>query len=130
MQRINFLVYKRADENEKCIDCFKRYISKKLLEQIQSGKRLLAYSVNVLNDLETFKKSSKEWSKYNEELLKQSFSRPENDYKNEYRKCVLEIGVLGNQNLNEKTDEHKNKIKKKINCLESILKRIDLIPEK
>jgi hypothetical protein len=107
----------------------KDIFSKKLSDQIQAGKILLEYSINTISDLEVLKKDSKIWSEYNEELLKQSFSKPENEYKNEYKKCVLAMGALGNQNINEKSKEHKNKILKKTNCLESILNRIDLIPK-
>jgi hypothetical protein len=102
--------------------------SQKLDGQIKSGKALLEFVINTVDDLDIIKKNSKVWSDYNEELLKQSFSVPENEYKSEYKKSVLGWGALGNKSLAEKIKDCKNNIQKRINCLESIHKRIDLIP--
>jgi hypothetical protein len=108
----------------------KNKFSQNLSDQIKSGKNLMEYAVNTLEDLEFLKRNSKIWSEYNDELLKQSFSVQKNEYKDEYNKCVLVIGSLGNKSLDEKAKEHKTIIQKRVNCLESILNRLDLIPEK
>ncbi|MDR0604322.1 MAG: hypothetical protein LBG80_08490 [Bacteroidales bacterium] len=105
----------------------KEIFAEKLSEQIKLGKILLERNINSIDDLESLKKDSKDWSDYNGELLKRSFSIPDNEYKNEYKKSVLGWGVLGNKSFTEKVKECKNNIQKRINCLESIHKRIDLM---
>jgi len=106
----------------------KEEFSLKLSKQIITGKELLIFSVKTIEDLDIFKKNSKIWSEFNLELLKQSFSESNNEYKNEYEKCVLIIAALGNFSLHEKSMDIKDKIKKRLNCLESIQNRLELIP--
>lgn len=106
----------------------KNIFSQKLSDQIKSGNDLLKYPINNLDNLEVIKRDYKKWSSYNEEILKQSFSEPENEYRSEYKKSVFIAGKIGNFSVNEKSNDLKDKIQKRIYSLESILSRVDLFP--
>ena len=101
--------------------------SQKLSKQIVAGKALLAVPVNTFNDFGVLRNECKKWSDFNEELLKLSFSISENEYKDEYKKCFIAFGSIGNLSLDERCKNFKETIQKRIICLESIHNRIEII---
>lgn len=112
-----------------------------LLEQIEHGKMIAALPVmskmvqeyygrnfRYVYDKEQekfFNKERKTWVEYVQEVLKHAFTEPDNEYLKEFTDAgVSLIIVSGTDYIQEERDE----INDKITCLESLIKRLPLIP--
>lgn len=102
----------------------------KLTEQILVGKKIYDHD-GTFSEME---KDYSQWDDYNNEYLKVVFNIVENEYRNKYIMSTSSVGVkevMFGVNINEpryKLWKLKRKVEIKINELESLKLRTDLIP--
>jgi hypothetical protein len=97
-----------------------------LTARIQVGYQLKAEAISTESELEELKKKIHEWSDYNSELLKQSFNDTDNEYKYKYDHIFIP-GGLGNFTLAEHIKQTRSRLGKRIQYLESLNNKMDLI---
>lgn len=76
-------------------------------------------------EIGNFEKEYKKWSSYNNELLKQSFDIPDNEYQQEYN----QTGILFWTGAEDVLKEYHDSINRKITFLEEMIERISLLPK-
>lgn len=76
-------------------------------------------------EIGNFEKEYKKWSSYNNELLKQSFDIPENEYQQEYN----QTGILFWTGAEDVMKEYHDSINRKITFLEEMIERVSLLPK-
>ncbi len=118
--------------------------AEKITDRINKGKELLNLDVKIISspslefgyrrdttvkydDAEQaeFYSVYNKWDSFNIELLKQSFSNSENDYRKEYENSLYMGSMFGSNDI---VNDEKKTIKKKVDTLESFIERIDIIP--
>ncbi len=103
-------------------------------ERIEKGKKLNDSTISSIEQLETNEKSYKKWDDYNKELLSSSFTVISNKYLQEYKVAGNMLGVeqvMRGVDINSpqfRKWKIKEFLKVRIQSLESIFERIDLIP--
>jgi predicted nucleotide-binding protein len=106
----------------------------KLIEQISKGKQFGSANIQTEEQLKLHEKEFRLWNDYNEEFLKSAFNNATNEYRQGYTSVGSMIGVSDvMRGANIYHPSHRNKtlmqrIEVKINELESILTKADLIP--
>lgn len=106
-----------------------RYDSEsKIRLQIERGNRIRNLNISTKKDLTLVESEKSRWSKYNEELLSRIFDNQVivNEYKNIDYSLRFKVG---GQSFEKVVDGLGTEIDKKINFLEAIIERLDLIPE-
>ncbi|KAA6317699.1 hypothetical protein EZS27_032184 [termite gut metagenome] len=99
-----------------------------LLERIELGKELFNRQVTNIPELELNEKDYHRWDSYNFEYLKNSFNNENNDYKSNYDRINLSfIWRDETADANTKLRYLKNKIQNKIDNLESLVDKVELI---
>jgi len=100
-----------------------------LQKRIQEGNSILNKPINNESTLKETREEYYIWNDFNSELLKSKFNNEENEYKESYDN-VNSIGVFfsGEENgLYEEIESFKSNVKNKINNLQSLLKRVELL---
>lgn len=111
-------------------DQFRNEIEKR----ISIGKLILQKEVNNNEELEILYKDYSKWNDYNMELLKQSFTIPLNAYLLAYEdKPIAILRTIGGtperqRTLVERASSHKRALSAKLDNLEKLLAKINLIP--
>ncbi len=100
----------------------------KIYDRVTSGNKLLGLSIHNEKDLEAAKAQRKKWNDHNEELLRRLFSSEVvlEDYN---RSSMLDSSVMKASWAN-KISNFYDGISNNIEALESIIKRLEFIPEK
>lgn len=98
----------------------------RLAARIPKGRDLLARSITTKDDYEQLITDATKWSKFNRDLLLQLFDN--SAMADEYSHSVVHIGIGGGSLADWITDEHRD-IASYIGCLDSIIERLELIPE-
>jgi len=100
----------------------------KILERIDIAKELLGRQITNVDELEKNKKDYYKWDSYNSEYLKNSFNN-ENSIYRRYYDGVNDtfIFVSGNNSPSEKLKDLKEDIQNKIDHLEGLLDKVELI---
>ena len=117
-----------------------------LTRQIENGKELLKIHVRNLGftrssgfvypstamkveydneEFEEFKDKKMKWENYCLEMLKQSFNIPNNEYYKDFENEMSDVAILGTSDW---LAYYKKEIQRKIQNLESLRERVDLIP--
>lgn len=100
----------------------------KLQARIELGKSLRSKSINTAQELDAEEKAYQKWDSFNNELLKRLFTSEE--LCEEYSSWVGGVGIMMRERyLSEKVSEHQDEIDEKIHRLDSVIERLELIPE-
>lgn len=102
----------------------------KLAERIELGKSLFDKPINNVPELELHKNEYEKWDDYNSEYLKQAFNNPQNEYKSDYDNVNTWVGFSfggGDNSPNVQLKNLKEKIKNKVNELETLFEKADLL---
>jgi predicted nucleotide-binding protein len=111
----------------------KEEFKSQLIEQISQGKQFGIKDITTEDLLVAVEKKFELWNDYNSELLKSSFNNAVNEYRNTYNNSGQMIGVSDViRGVNTNHPQHrfktlKEKIEVKINALESLLAKVNLI---
>jgi len=100
----------------------------KIYDRVTSGNKLLGLSIHNEKDLEAAKAKRKKWNDSNEALLRRLFSS-EVVLENYNRSSMLDPSVM-KASWAQKISSFYEGISNKIEALESIIKRLEFIPEK
>jgi predicted nucleotide-binding protein len=100
----------------------------KIYDRVTSGNKLLGLSIHGEQDLEAAKAQRKKWNDYNEELLKQLFSSEV--VLEDYNRSSMSDPSMMKVSWAQKISIFYEGIYNKIEALESIIKRLEFIPEK
>lgn len=107
---------------------WKEEFKNKLQERIIKWKELFEKQINTQEDFEILKTDYSKWNDWNQEYLKQSFNYQDNQYLHDYNWWwVMAIWYWEKYFFDQVKDE-KDDIKKKIEKLETLLEKVDLIP--
>lgn len=87
-----------------------------------AGRKIVKYNES---EKETFLTKYHKWDAYNTDYLKLAFNIPENDYKKEYENAFYMASIWGSDDI---INDQKKTIKNKIDTLESIIERLQIIP--
>lgn len=95
--------------------------------RIATGVEILERPIQRIAELDNAKIDYDLWSDYNEEFLKQSFDNPYNEYKKDYQQEYAVGFYLGESSPQEKLNDFKETVGKKVNVLKKLLSKIDLL---
>lgn len=101
-----------------------------LEERIKLGQEIYDFPIKNSADLEKNRLDFNKWSDYNSELLKQSFNVEYNEYKKRYDDAgVFNFFIVGGrqESAQEKIQEFKQKIHSKLNNLQLLLGKVELL---
>ncbi|MDN7137594.1 nucleotide-binding protein [Pseudidiomarina sp. 1ASP75-14] len=99
----------------------------KLQVRIDQGKTLRSKSINNQQELDSEEKAYEKWDSFNNELLRRLFTSDE--LYEEYSSWAGGGIVVGGRHFAEKVSDHFNEIDEKVHRLDSIIERLELIPE-
>lgn len=107
----------------------KASFTSKLIDRIEKGKELVERSITNVQELESNETDFYKWNDYNSEYLKQTFNNEQNEYKRGYDNVNQWLGMLGSPDRtpNEKLQRLKEKIGNKVEFLERLLEKVDLL---
>ena len=106
----------------------KASFTSKLIERIDLGKELFNRQITNVQELEKNEKDYYKWNSYNSEYLKNSFNNEDNDYKKSYDSVNVSFFITsGSDNPSEKLKDLKDDIQNKIENLESLADKVELI---
>jgi hypothetical protein len=111
----------------------KEEFKSQLIEQISQGKQFGIKDITTEDLLVAVEKKFDLWNDYNNELLKSSFNNAVNEYRNTYNSSGQMIGVsdvMRGANINHPQHRFKTlkeRVEVKINELESLLAKVNLI---
>jgi len=100
----------------------------KIFERVSSGNNLLGLSIHNEKDLEAAKAQRKKWNDYNEELLRRVFNSEV--FVEDYNRSSMLDSSMMKASWAQKISSFYDGISNKIEALESIIKRLEFIPEK
>lgn len=102
--------------------------TEKLTKQIEKGQKLERQDARNYEELEKLQKEYNLWNDYNFELLQRIFSSE--SVAQTYRSAQSYAGFFGEDaDLYERLDNFRAELKCKLQALESVVGRLDLIPE-
>ena len=104
----------------------KTEIEQRLQAQVEIGKNLLGRQLNCEEDLDQLREDVRRWDDFNESLLQRLFTP--SVVQREYSNAFYGIIVAGASQY-ERFEDEKKDIRKKLNCLESILARLDIFAD-
>lgn len=106
-------------------DKFKAMLS----DRIQLGEEIFNRQLNTQADLDKSESDYHAWDDFNIELLKQSFNKVNNEYKDDYASVnkSLFFTLGGPSSKAEEVKEHKDCIRKKIAHLNQLVAKVDLL---
>jgi predicted nucleotide-binding protein len=118
-----------APENPDALTVDKASFTSKIIERIEKGKELVDRSITNVQELEANETDFYKWNDYNSEYLKQTFNNEQNEYKRGYDNVNQWLGMFGgsDRSPNEKLQRLKEKIGNKVEVLERLLEKVDLL---
>lgn len=100
----------------------------KLLERIELGKELISRQITNVDELNKNEKDYYKWDSYNSEYLKNSFNNEDNNYKKRYNNVNHSYIISsGPSSASERLKELKDDIQNKVEHLESLVDKVELI---
>lgn len=101
----------------------------KIIERIEKGKELVDRSITNVQELELNETDFYKWNDYNSEYLKQTFNNEQNEYKRGYDRVNDFVGMFGSpdRTASEKLQRLKEKIGNKVEFLERLLEKVELL---
>lgn len=100
----------------------------KITDRIAKGREIRETPINTLQELDSVKKSYGKWNDFNVELLKRLFTN--DDLSEEFDQWAgSKVMSMGEKYLGEKISDFHEEIDEKIHRLESMVERLELIPE-
>ena len=99
----------------------------RIRKQVEKGQKLLGLRIGHSPELEQAENEKKKWSDFNAELLKRIVNTDE--LVNDYNPPGAAAGAWGPVSLSQEVQGFYSNVKKYITRLESILDRLELIPE-
>ncbi len=107
----------------------KASFTSKLLERIEIGNELVNRQITNINELDQNEKDYDKWNSYNSEYLKNSFNNEDNRYKNSYDmvNAAFFITSGNSNNPSARLKELKEDIQNKVDNLESLVEKIELL---
>lgn len=106
--------------------------AEKISDRIKKAEPLKDPEIRTHADFELIKREYEKWSDYNEELLQRLFDNDviKKEYEYAYPQSDVSVSPFGEgPNLREEFRNYKDTVSIKIHTLESILERLELIPE-
>lgn len=100
----------------------------RIADQIAKGNEIKGLSIQSQKQLDAARQNYDTWHAYNAELLRRLFDTAE--LADEYNHFGVAIGFLGPRSLYDQVEDFHNDVQKYIGRLNSIIGRLDLIPEK
>ncbi|MEX0323187.1 MAG: TIR domain-containing protein [Puniceicoccaceae bacterium] len=102
-------------------------IEKALLPRMHKGKELLSENISGYDDLNRVEREFEKWDKFNSELIRTFFST--DLIADEYNHSGFRGGFyMGEQSLSERISDHQYTLQGRVDCLESIIERLSIIP--
>lgn len=100
-----------------------------LKERINIGEEIYNRPINTQKDFQENKKDFSDWSDYNSEFLKQSFSKEFNEYKKSYDDAGMWSGMIvtRNQTANNELQKFKSRVESKVSNLKKLLSKTELL---
>lgn len=105
----------------------KEEFKKVLQERISKWWELFEKQVNTHEDFETLKSDYSKWNDWNQEYLKQSFNYQNNQYLQEYN-WWWAASIWFEKSIHQRIKDKKDDIKEKIEKLDRLVEKVDLIP--
>jgi predicted nucleotide-binding protein len=106
----------------------KASFTSKLLDRIELGKELVNRQITNVDELDKNEKDYYKWNSYNSEYLKNSFNNEDNEYKRRYDRVNNSFLITGGGNSpSEKLKDLKEDIQNKIDNLEGLIDKVELI---
>lgn len=105
-------------------------LTSKIIDRIEKGKELIDRSITNVQELELNENDFYKWNDYNSEYLKQAFNNEQNEYKRGYDSVNSFLGIFGggyDNSPNEQLRKLKEKITNKVDFLERLLEKVDLL---
>jgi predicted nucleotide-binding protein len=101
----------------------------KIIERIEKGKELVDRSITNVQELELNETDFYKWNDYNSEYLKQTFNNEQSEYKRGYDRVNDFVGMFGSSDrtASEKLQRLKEKIGNKVEFLERLLEKVELL---
>lgn len=103
----------------------KEFFKEQLNTRIKLGEEILNRPIQTYEQLETAKTDYYKWNDYNSELLKQSFNKESNEYRETYDYVNSYAFVLGGRQ--DELKEFKEDVGSKIENLRRLVAKIDLL---
>ena len=100
----------------------------KITDRIAKGREIRETPINILQELDSVKKSYRKWNDFNVELLKRLFTNDDLSHKFDQWAGSMVIS-MGEKYLDEEISDFHKEIDEKIHRLESMVERLELIPE-
>lgn len=103
-------------------------VETKIQDRIKIGKELLNFNVGTSDELDKLNEKQRKWSEYNNELLLRYFDT--SSIADNYMNCIGWGSLPINPSLHEKHRSAVEIINRRVSNLESLIERLELIPEK
>lgn len=103
--------------------------SSELDNRLEIGNELLQRHISNTTELAKAQEDFDAWDDYNEELLKRSFDRPNNDYHRDYCVTAVFFGTIGGSSptFTGLIQKHKTNVDRQFTRLKKIRDKVDLI---
>jgi predicted nucleotide-binding protein len=107
----------------------KSVFKKELEERIEEGENILKVNINTVEDFNKLKSNYSSWHDYNLELLKQSFNKTHNEYRDDYDKTAEWSGMFlgGRRSPAEQLEAFAEKFTAKIDSLKKLEQKLPLL---
>jgi Predicted nucleotide-binding protein containing TIR -like domain len=119
---------KNAEQINPSLILSRSIVEEKIQERINFGKELLQLNINSIAELEELNQRKRKWDEYNNELLLRCFDT------RTLAEAYMKAGGLGSLKINptfaDKLLSTVDIITRRISNLESLIERLELIPEK
>jgi predicted nucleotide-binding protein len=107
----------------------KSIFKKELEERIDEGESILKVNIQTVDDFNKLKSDYSSWHDYNLELLKQSFNKTDNEYRDDYDNAAEWSGMFlgGRQSPAEQLKAFAEKFTSKIDSLKKLEQKLPLL---
>lgn len=107
----------------------KSIFKKELEDRINEGEGILNVNIQAVEDFNNLKNEYSSWHDYNLELLKQSFNKTHNEYRDDYDNTGEWRGMFlgGRQSPAEELKEFAEKFTSKIDILKKLVQKLPLL---
>lgn len=107
----------------------KEKFKSQLQDRIKIGEEILSRPINTQADLDKSEQDYHSWDDFNVELLKHAFNKENNEYKDSYASVnnALLYSLGGPSSKAEEVREHQECIRKKINNLNQLIAKTELL---
>lgn len=124
-----------SGENRTILNKSRESFQKELEARIDIGNELFERKIQSVVELATLGKNFEDWDDYNEELLRRSFNKIQNEYFADYHNCTQLLGVddvllrRNTETPQYKVNHLKKRIETRIQALSQLIKKLPLIAE-